>query len=226
LLAGWDFQAHKDSAPAALFQVFWKNLLFATCNDQLPKDFWPGGGSRWIENIRNFVKDRNNPWWDDVNTPNQVETREDMMRVAFAAAVDEIEALLGKDPEKWRWGDLHTTTFRNATLGESGVAPIEAIFNRGAFPTSGGESIVNATGWTATSDNPYVVDWVPSMRMIVDLGNLQNSLAVHTTGQSGHAYHIHYADMPDLWRNSQYHPMHWVRSVIEAEAEGHLRLYP
>jgi penicillin amidase len=135
-----------------------------------------------------------------------------------------MQGLQGKDPEKWNWGDLHTSNFRNATLGESGIAPIEALFNRGPFRTAGGSSIVNATSWSTLE--PYSVNWLPSMRMIVDLGNLQNSLTIHTTGQSGHAYHPHYIDMADLWRTIQYHPMFWDRQQIEAKADGHLRLLP
>ncbi len=64
------------------------------------------------------------------------------------------------------------------------------------------------------------------MRMIVDLSNLQNSLTVNLTGESGHAYNPHYADMTDLWRNIQYHPMLWDQSVIVAAPGGHLRLTP
>ena len=112
----------------------------------------------------------------------------------------------------------------NEAFDAAVVAPVEAIFNRGPYPTSGGQSIVNATGWDAVES--YAVDWVPSHRMIVDLSNLQNSLAIHTTGQSGHAYHQHYVDMVDMWRNIEYHPMHWERLAIEADAEGHLRLIP
>jgi penicillin amidase len=119
---------------------------------------------------------------------------------------------------------LHTATFRNGTLGESGIAPIEALFNRGPFALSGGEELVNATGWNATLD--YSVDWLPSMRMIVDLGNLGNSLSVHTTGQSGHAFHPHYIDMADLWRNILYYPLMWDEQVITASAEAHLQLLP
>jgi len=119
---------------------------------------------------------------------------------------------------------MHYAVFRNQSLGESGIAPIEAIFNRGKFLTSGGESIVNATGWDAVES--YEVNWVPSHRMIVDLSDLQNSLAIHTTGQSGHAFHPHYIDMADMWRNIQYHPMHWERTAIEDAAEGYLRLVP
>jgi penicillin amidase len=64
------------------------------------------------------------------------------------------------------------------------------------------------------------------MRMIVDLSDLTNSFNMHTTGQSGHAYHPHYVDMADPWRLIQYHPMLWEQAQVEAGAEGHLRLLP
>ena len=64
------------------------------------------------------------------------------------------------------------------------------------------------------------------MRMIVDLADLSRSLAIHTTGQSGHAFHPHYVDMTDLWRTFQYLPMLWTQEQVLAHLEGHLRLEP
>jgi penicillin amidase len=224
LLAGWDFQAHMDSAPAALFEAFWKNLLAFAFQDDLPQeDTWPGGGSRWFEVMDNLVEQPDSLWWDDQATA-EVEDRDNIFSQALAAAVAELEATLGDDPGRWSWGDLHTLTLTNETLGQSGIAPIEALFNRGPFRTSGGSSIVNATGWDATGT--YEVRSLPSMRMIVDLSDLANSWMVHTTGQSGHAYNRHYTDMTDLWRNIQYQPMRWGREQVEAGAEGRLRLVP
>jgi penicillin amidase len=224
LLKNWDYQARMDSAPAAVFEVFWKNLLADTFNDNLPKDYWPEGGSRWDEVMRNLVKQPDNFWWDDKSTTDKVERRDDIFVRAFTEAVAEIEKLQGKDSAKWNWGDLHTATFVNQTLGKSGIAPIEALFNRGPFRTNGGEAIVNATGWNSTLG--YTVDWLPSMRMIVDLGNLSNSVTVHTTGESGHAYNPHYIDMADLWRNIQYYPMLWDEQAVTAAAEAHLQILP
>jgi penicillin amidase len=223
ILTGWDGQTTMDSAAAALYEVFWKNLLAVTFHDDLLEDFWPDGSARWFEVMRNLVAQPQSPWWDDKATP-EVEDRDLMFQRAFASAVSELEGLQGNNPSDWAWGDLHTVTFRNQSLGESGVSLIEALFNRGPFPTNGGESIVNATGWDATE--PYQLSSLPSQRMIVDLANLANSIAIHTTGQSGHAYHPHYIDMADLWRNIQYHPMPWTRSQVEAAAQGHLRLLP
>ena len=101
---------------------------------------------------------------------------------------------------------------------------IENLFNRGPFPTAGGQSIVNATGWDPNEG--YSVDWLPSMRMIVDLNDLDNSITVHTTGESGHAGHQHYIDMADMWRNIEYYPMLWDMQRISDNAEAHLRLAP
>jgi len=224
ILENWDDQEPMGSAPAALFEVFWKHLLEDTFQDDLPKDYWPKGGSRWYEVMRNLVTQPNSFWWDDQQTAGQVETRDDIFVRSFAEAVRELEKTLGKDPAKWAWGDLHTATFENQTLGESGIPPIEHLFNRGPFRTSGGKSIINATGWDAAKG--YRVDWLPSMRMIVDLGDLRHSLTVHTTGQSGHAGHPHYIDMADLWRNIQYYPMLWGEQAVVANAEAHLRLVP
>jgi penicillin amidase len=224
LLAGWDDQTQMDSAQAALFEAFWKHLLADGFGDNLPEDYQPEGNERWFEIVRNLIGQPNSPWWDNQQTP-EVEDRDQIFSQAFGEAVAELEKTLGKDSSKWKWGDLHTITFRNQTLGESGVGPIEALFNRGPFRTAGGSGIVNATHWDPTS-NDYTVSWLPSMRMIVDFSDLQNSLTVNTTGESGHAYNTHYVDLADLWRNIQYHPMLWEPSQIKTAGGGHLQLTP
>jgi penicillin amidase len=55
---------------------------------------------------------------------------------------------------------------------------------------------------------------------------LQNSVTVHPTGESGHAYHPNYIDMAPLWANVEYYSMDWNEQVITSSAEGHLRLVP
>jgi len=89
---------------------------------------------------------------------------------------------------------------------------------------NGGEAIVDATGWSIIDG--YAVNWLPSMRMIVDLSNLNQSLTIHTTGESGHAYNKHYIDMEPLWAGIQYYPMWWDQASITQNVEGHLTLTP
>jgi penicillin amidase len=62
--------------------------------------------------------------------------------------------------------------------------------------------------------------------MIVDMADLDRSLTINTTGQSGHPYHKHYDDQIDPWRLIQYAPMHWSREQLEGASEGVLTLTP
>jgi penicillin amidase len=163
-------------------------------------------------------------WWDDKSTKDVVETRDDILAASFKAAVTELEKTLGNDSSKWKWGSLHISNFRNATFGESGVGVIENLFNRGPYPTSGGGSIVNATSWDGTEG--YETTDLPSMRAIYDLSNLSNSLTVHTTGESGHAYNKHYDDLIPLWASIKYYPMLWDEQSATQDPEGHLALKP
>jgi penicillin G amidase len=223
LLKDWDYQDRADSAQAAIFNAFWRHFLQKTLNDNMPDErYYPDGGSRWNEIMRHM--DNSSAWWDDKTTTDVRETRDDMIRKSFEQGVAELEGMFGKDASNWKWGEMHASTFRNSTLGESGVPPIEALFNRGPFPTSGGEAIVNATGWSVKDG--YETNWLPSMRMIVDLGDLNNSVTAHTTGQSGHAYHPHYVDMASMWANIQYYSMLWDEQAVTSEVEGHLVLKP
>lgn len=223
LLQGWDFQDTMDSAPSALFNVFWKNLLAETFSDQLPEAYRAAGGGRWFQVVENLIQKPQDAWWDDIATSEQ-EQRDEIFLRAFATAVSELEDRLGSNPAKWSWGDLHTITFHHASLGRSGIGVIESIFNRGPISTSGGTDVVNNTGWSAT--RPYNVYSVPSERLIVDLSNFDQSRSVITTGQSGHAYHVHYTSQIDPWRFIQYHPLYWSRALVEANREGWLRLSP
>lgn len=223
LLVNWDYQQNMDSTAAALFETFWTHLLVETLHDDFPEWYKPGGGDNWVEVFRNLVRNPNHHFWDNQKT-NTKEDRDQILRQAFEKAVVELEKVLGKDPTQWKWGNLHTTMFRNGTLGRSGIWIIERLFNRGPYPTAGGTAVVNATGWDASDS--FEVTNLPSMRMIVDLNDLDQSETIHTTGQSGHAYHPHYIDLADMWRKGEYYPMLFSRESVEAGPKELLTLVP
>jgi penicillin G amidase len=211
LLAGWDYSMPADSAAAAYFNSVWKHVLMRTFDD-LPKAARPDGGSRWFAVIGNLLTQPTSPWWDDPATRHVRETRGDVLTEAMGDAYDELSRRLGADPTRWRWGDLHTLTVQNQSFGTSGVAPIEWLFNRGPLRLSGGLSVVDATGWYVGQG--YEVRWVPSMRMIVDLGDLDRSRWVNLTGASGHAFDPHYFDQARIWETGTT-PMRWGQGSID-----------
>ncbi|MGH3099322.1 MAG: penicillin acylase family protein [Streptosporangiales bacterium] len=185
------------------------HLLVDTFGDELSAAARPDGGSRWFDIVAGLLATPRSTWWDDHRTGRVVETRDDMLAAAMSEADEELRETLGPDPARWRWGDLHTLMVRNQSFGTSGIEVVQRLFNRGPLHLGGGSSVVDATGRPAGQG--YEVDWVPSMRMVVDLADLDDSTWVNLTGASGHAFHRNYFDQARLWARGRAIPMRWGR---------------
>jgi penicillin amidase len=223
VLASWDLGNQVDSSAAAAFNAVWARLMEYTFHDDLPEDYWPNGAGRWFTVVGAMLETPDDPFWDD-RTTDAVEDRDAILTRAVADGYADMQEVFGDDPDEWSWGEMHLSVFRNQTLGDSGIGIVEDRFNRGPYATSGGADLVNATGWTAYEG--FETTWLPSMRMLVDLGDLSRSLTTHTTGQSGHADHPHYDDMIPLWLAGEYSPMNWTRAQVDAAAEATQILKP
>jgi len=224
LLDGWDYQQTRESAAAAYFNAFWRQLITRMFDAKTGTEFTTASGDdQYFEVIRRLWDVPNDPWWDDATTP-ETEGRDAVIAASLDAAASELTGLQGDDPSAWRWGALHTLLLQNATLGSSGIKPIEMLFNRGPIETAGGSGIVNATGWTPSEG--YEVNWVPSMRQVVDLSNFDASTWVNLTGNSGHAYNPNYSDQIDAWQTGEQFPWAWSEQAIDESAEATLTLSP
>ncbi|MER6949721.1 penicillin acylase family protein [Nonomuraea sp. NPDC000554] len=224
LLKGWDGSQGLDSAPAAYFNAVWRHLLKLTFDDDLPEGARPGGGDRWYEVVGRLLTLPDDPFWDDTRTKDQTETRDDILRQAMASAYQELSDRLGDDVRNWRWGDLHQLTLTNGSLGTSGIAPVEALLNRGPFAVPGSKDAVAATGWNVQKG--YEVTSVPSMRMVVDLSDLDKSRWINLTGASGHAFHDNYWDQSPLWAKGELLPMYSRLESVKQAATHTLLLTP
>ncbi|MCC2028490.1 penicillin acylase family protein [Microbacterium sp. YMB-B2] len=194
LLRTWDAQNNADSAAAAYANVLWSHLvtnLFAEREEPLPI----GGQGRLFTVVDGMLDDPSDPLWS--NDAIGASGMDEMLALSAEEAYDELVALQGDVTSRWNWGSLHAITLRSDTLGSSGIAPIEALFNRGPYPVGGGASVVNATGWDIGQS--YETTTVPSMRMVIDLSDFDASSWNHLTGASGHAFHAHYTDQTENW---------------------------
>ncbi|MBS3783627.1 MAG: penicillin acylase family protein [Anaerolineae bacterium] len=223
LLRAWDGHATRDSAGAALFEAFRLCLIDATVADELGEDLLEEARPAVVDALLNLLADDTSAWFDDITTP-ATETRDDTLLKALREAVEDLTELQGSRMERWQWGDLHTASFENQSLGQSGIRPVESLFNRGPFPVDGTLATVNQGDYSLS--DPYTVRTIASYRQIIDLGDLTRSVSMHTTGQSGHPFHRHYDDMIASWRDVEHHPMLWDRQDVEAGAEGVLVLTP
>lgn len=221
LLEAWDGQNSASSAAAAYANVLWSNLvqnIFAEREQPLPID----GQGRLFTVVSAMLTDPSDPLW--TNEQLDADGMEQMLALSAEEAYDELAALQGTTISRWNWGDLHAITLTSDTLGSSGIAPIEALFNRGPFPVSGGASVVNATGWELGVS--YATTTVPSMRMVVDLSDFDASTWNHLTGASGHAFHEHYTDQTADWAAGAQKPWAYSTKAVKSAAVDTLVLSP
>lgn len=221
LLLTWDAQNSASSAAAAYANVLWSNLaqnLFAERETPLPL----GDQGRMSTVLAALLDDPSDPLW--TNQKIGVKGMEEMLALSAEEAYRELVTLQGDAMTRWNWGDLHAITLTSDTLGSSGIAPIEALFNRGPFPVSGGSSIVNATGWELGTS--YATTTVPSMRMVVDLSDFDASTWNHFTGASGHAFHANYTDQTTDWAAGIQNPWPFTAKAVATATVDTLVLTP
>ncbi|APU40658.1 MULTISPECIES: penicillin acylase family protein [unclassified Streptomyces] len=187
----------------------------------------PDGGDRWFEVVRRLVKDEKSAWWSapakGLNKP-ATTTRDELFARAMADARWELTAKLGKDQSTWSWGRLHQLNLKNQTIGTEGPGFMQWLLNRGPWNVGGGEATVNATGWNASSG--YGVTWVPSMRMVVNLSDLDKSRWINLTGASGHAYNSHYTDQTQMWAKGELLEWPFGKDAVEKATVDTLTLKP
>lgn len=219
-LQEWDMRENADSRGAAVFEAWFRHAILNTFSDELGsrmEDY----GRFGTEALLQMVDEADAVWWDDVTTPDKAETRKDILSQALANAVEELQERQGSN---WSWGGLHSMTFVHQPLGQSDIAPLEWVFNKGPIRARGSNFTVNAAGFSF--NKPYAMRAGVSYRQILNLADWDASRFQHTTGQSGQPFHPHYADMIKPWQAVEPQPMWFSRDAVEKNAVATLRLVP
>ena len=222
LLQQWDAQNSADSAAAAYANVLWDTLAENVFVEGRENAAPLSGQGRLFLVMDAMLDDESSPWW--VNQGLGVNGMADMLKRSAIDAYERLVDLQGDNPTRWNWGGLHALPLVNGTFGASGIAPIEWLFNRGPFPVGGGSSVANATGWDLGQSFATVT--VPSMRMIVDLGDFDDSRWNQLTGQSGHAFHTNYVDQVESWQRAELTPWAYTEGAVDAATTDTLLLKP
>ena len=226
LLRTWDRRSGTDSAAAAYFAAVWKTLLRLTFWDEMPHGYEPDGGARWLEVVKTLLDQPDSPWWDDRTTVGVVEGRDEILTRALVSARRELTVKLGKNASEWRWGALHSAAPQHPVLGGPSLpALVRRLVNPSPIGVAGGSALVDATSWDASAGS-FTVTSAPSMRMVVDLGNLDGSTWVTLTGTSGHPASVHYTDQFDAWANGRTFPWPFTPAAVATEERDRLTLRP
>jgi penicillin amidase len=267
VLKDWNGSLAVDSTAAAIYEVFIHKIIRLILADKLdPKETgnrspktrsgkirlterFMGKGptpllaeiglfaERWLPWLQEILADPDSHWFD----LGHGENRDDVIRLALQAAIDELKTGLGADMQKWSWGRLHKCTFIHC-LGSQPVTA--ALFNRGPYPTGGDSTTLwaagagyeeyvlpasrkSSPGRAKKTPPPARTQLIgPAYRMIVDLGNLRNSVSLLAPGQSGNPASPHYDDQVTAWYRAGYHPMLYDLKDVEQHAIHRLILTP
>ncbi|MFJ5777869.1 penicillin acylase family protein [Streptomyces sp. NPDC093094] len=203
-----------------------ENRSVRECGQRDAEQAQPDGGDRWFEVVRSLMGDEDSDWWTtpEAGTREGATNRDELFERAMVDARWELTAKLGKDIDTWSWGRLHRLFLKNQTMGTEGPGFLQYMLNRGPWKLGGGEATVNATGWNAAGG--YGVVWVPSMRMVVNLADLDKSRWINLTGASGHAYNDHYTDQTDKWAEGELLPWAFTEQEVDRRTGDTLVLEP
>ncbi|MBN2225520.1 MAG: penicillin acylase family protein [Deltaproteobacteria bacterium] len=223
-LAAWDYRSLPDSPGAAIFEVTFNELLIETFSDELGDDLF----SLFMDDksvatntlCRLVTDDRTSDLFDNTATEKR-ETFDDTLMKAFGEAIIYLSDTLGNDPAAWHWGAFHTVEFSHV-FGQ--VKILRPFFNYGPFPFGGSDLSLNRGGYNKSK--PYAVDITASIRYIVDLADLKDSLVVLSTGQCQSLTSPHREDMTDLFLTGNYIPWYFDKKDIEENAEGIMKFLP
>ena len=143
-------------------------------------------------------------WWDNITTKNKKETKKEILSKSLVEAVAFLEKQLGSDIKDWNWGKVHTLEHEHP-LGK--VAALKNYFNIGPFPINGAREVINNRGFDYTETGFYKVNAGPSTRRIIDFSDIENSISILPTGQSGNPFSKHYKDQAEMYNKGEFRKM-------------------
>jgi penicillin amidase len=207
MLQGWNKVLDSDSAAAALFEIWLRRLPSRFLETQVPPETRAlVSGNLNTMMLIQMLRDA------------PEELRREVMLDALSEAVHQAESLLGTNHAAWRWGKLHTITFRHPLAN---TPPRGGVFNRGPVER-GGDSLTP----NATSGPSFRQSGGASYRHILDFADWDRSVFTSTPGQSGQPGSRHYDDLLPLWSRGEYAPFAFSRKAVEKYTANRLVLEP
>jgi penicillin amidase len=217
-LRGWDARLRADSPQAALEEIWQLRHLRKAYREAVLSPEAAAALSTTDMNVMLLGLETPDARFGE----NPVAKRDQLLLSTLKSAWEEMEKLQGPEPAFWQWGKFHFN------LNEHPFAPIvedamRARINVGPIAKNGSEftpsqSLTRATDFRQMNG--------PSVRIVLDVGNWDNSRAVNHPGQSGDPESPHYRDLAPLWSEGKYFPLLYSRNAVERATERVIRLLP
>lgn len=200
-LRRWDFHTTSESIATTIFEEAMKWTVINTLQDEIGPELTEIylNSDVTIATFNSILNDATSPVFDNIETPEK-ETRDEILVRSLYDAKKWLNKKLGHDPATWKWGKLHTLTFKHA-LGV--LWPLSEWFNIGPYPDSGSRETVLAAFFFYGKE-PYKTFVGPVLRFIIDMSIPDKARIVIDTGESGLPFTKHYKDLNRLWKEGRF----------------------
>ncbi|WP_299799332.1 penicillin acylase family protein [uncultured Maribacter sp.] len=166
--------------------------------------------------IAPLSKDEESVWLDNVNTADVQETMADIVNMSFMEAVFSLEKDFGNDMDYWQWERVHSIEHLHP-IGQ--IAALRSFFNVGPFPVNGTREVINNLAFSYDRTGFYKTNVGPSTRRLVDFSDVENSISILPTGQSGNPFSKHYRDQAEMYVNGEFRKMMMNTAEIQKSKE-------
>jgi penicillin amidase len=222
-LTTWDASMAADRPEPLIFTAWVREAVAAIYRDHLgaafPRylDYRAQALIRLLEG-RATARD----WCDDRTTPEH-ESCGTVLAAALNKALRGLEARYGRDRAKWRWSAAHHAIGEHQPFGL--VSALAPFFNV-EVPSAGGNYTLNRGRAILAEEPPFANRHAASFRAIYDLADLDRSLYIQTTGQSGNPFSPLYRSFAERWSKGEYIEIATRREAVANAALGTWKLTP
>ncbi|HEY2465276.1 MAG TPA: penicillin acylase family protein [Steroidobacteraceae bacterium] len=218
LLKAWNHEENTDSVAASIYEVWaTKHLGKATVARVVPP-----AARKLIDNgqLEAVIEYLEHP--DAALGADPKAARDAILLESLQGAVGELTQRLGPDMTTWAWGRLHRASFEPA-VAVLADPELRAQMSVGPLQTPGSSSTPRAQAYKA---DDFSVVAGASVRLVMDVGAWDNSVAMNTPGQSDDPMSAHYRDLFPMWAQGSYVPLRFSRAAVDRDAEELIHLSP
>ena len=223
LLRSWNGSMTPDDARPLIFAGWYRELTKQLYADELGPLFPVNWSFKPV-----FVKqaldqiDGRGMWCDDITTES-VESCRQILSTSLDAGMGRLQKTYGADLEAWTWGEAHVAVHAHKPFDN--VPLLNGVFNI-ETPSAGGFYTINRGGYFFASRRPFTNIHGSGYRAIYDLADLDRSLFIQSTGQSGNPFSKYYDNLAERWARVDYLNMTTNRAAVEQDTVARLELVP
>ncbi|MBN2316002.1 MAG: penicillin acylase family protein [Sedimentisphaerales bacterium] len=227
ILAQWDGKVTIESTAASVFEFFVAQMVRRIVEAKAPRTVEQALGKgfsplvpfclfsvRRVGHLVRIMRERPAGWFEH--------TWDQEINAALESAINTLQKKYGADPDRWAWGHIRPLTLCHP-MGER--RPLNWVFNRGPFDWGGDPNTVSqgAVNPMDPAGNPF---FIASLRMVIDVGNWDESRFALPGGQSGNPLSPHYDDQLPFWIRGEGIPIAWSPTLVDQATRNALKLTP